>query len=128
MMRKEGAMKNKSEAAGLAAQKCKPCEGGTVPLSREKAAAYLSEVKEWSLAEGGKAIRASYLMKNFVAAVGLINRVADLAEADDHHPDVHLTGYRNLEIVLSTHAIGGLSENDFILAAKISALPKELKK
>jgi 4a-hydroxytetrahydrobiopterin dehydratase len=63
-----------------------------------------------------------------MAAVKFINSVAEIAEKEDHHPDVHLTGYRNLKIDLSTHALGGLSENDFILAAKINELPIELKK
>ncbi len=66
-------------------------------------------------------------MKDFLAAVALIRRLADVAEEQDHHPDVHLTGYRRLSLVLSTHSIGGLSENDFILAAQIEALPKTLK-
>ena len=65
-------------------------------------------------------------MKNFAAAVEFITDITDIAEAENHHPDLHLTGYRNLAIELWTHAIGGLSENDFILAAKIDALPKSL--
>ena len=52
----------------------------------------------------------------------LVNRIAELAEADGHHPDLHITGYRNLKVDLTTHAIGGLSENDFILAAKINKI------
>ena len=63
--------------------------------------------------------------KNFVKMMECVNRIADLAEAEGHHPDLHLTGYRNLKIELTTHAIGGLSENDFILAAKIDALLAE---
>ena len=63
-----------------------------------------------------------------MAAVDLINRIAKIAESENHHPDLHVTSYRNLKIDLSTHALGGLTENDFILAAKINALPKELKK
>ena len=54
--------------------------------------------------------------------MALIDKIAPLAEADDHHPDLHLTGYKRLLIELSTHAIGGLSENDFILAAKINEI------
>ena len=67
-------------------------------------------------------------MKDFLSAVQFIQDIAQVAEADDHHPDLHLTGYRKLRVELSTHAIGGLSENDFILAAKIEQLPKELKR
>jgi 4a-hydroxytetrahydrobiopterin dehydratase len=66
-------------------------------------------------------------MKNFLAAIKFIIKVAQVAEANNHHPDLHLTGYRNLRINLSTHAISGLSENDFILAANINQLPVELK-
>ena len=62
-----------------------------------------------------------------MAAVGFINKIAAIAEGEDHHPDLRLTGYRKLRIDLSTHAIGGLSENDFILAAKINEVPVELK-
>jgi len=66
-------------------------------------------------------------MKGFLSAVEFIEKIAQVAEAEDHHPDLHLTGYRKLAIELSTHAIGGLSENDFILAAKIDQLPRQLK-
>lgn len=66
-------------------------------------------------------------MKDFVAAVALISRIKDAAEAADHHPDLHLTGYRSLAVELSTHSIGALSEKDFRLAAKIDKLPKKLK-
>jgi 4a-hydroxytetrahydrobiopterin dehydratase len=66
-------------------------------------------------------------MEDFVAAVELIGKIKDVAEADDHHPDLHLTSFRKLMVELSTHAIGGLSENDFIVAAKIEKLPKKLK-
>ena len=66
-------------------------------------------------------------MKDFMAAIALINSIAEIAEKEDHHPDLHLTGYRNLRIELSTHSIGGLCENDFILAAKINELPKQIK-
>lgn len=67
-------------------------------------------------------------MKNFMAAVSLIRRIASLAEAADHHPDLHLTGYRRLKIELTTHSEGGLTKKDFSLAAKIERLPKKLKK
>ena len=75
----------------------------------------------------GPALRQEFLMKDFLAAVRFMQAIAQVAETEDHHPDIHLTGYRRLSIELSTHSIGGLSENDFILAAKIDALPRELK-
>lgn len=112
----------------LTAKKCEPCEGKTQPFSPQDAAEYLRKVPGWHASEDSKMITRQWTMKNFMAAVAFINNVAKIAESDQHHPDIHLTGYRNLKIILSTHAIGGLSENDFILAAKINELPAELKK
>ncbi len=113
----------------LAQRKCAPCEGGAEPLPASAAQALLADLRGWELVDlparlrraqaGGKAIRKIVKCKDFLDAVGLIQRIAPIAEAEDHHPDLHLTGYRKLTIELSTHAIGGLSENDFILAAKI---------
>lgn len=106
----------------LIRQKCVPCEGGTLPLPANEIEVYLHGLPNWHLAEGGMAIQAEHLMKDFVSAVKQIRKIARLAEKEGHHPDLHLTGYRHLSIVLSTHAIGGLSVNDFILAAKIDRL------
>ena len=105
----------------LAGRKCRPCEGGVEPLPLSAAQALLADLQGWQVVEG-KAIRKTVTCKDFLGAVALIQRIAPIAEADDHHPDLHLTGYRRLTIELSTHAIGGLSENDFILAAKIDQL------
>ena len=115
-------MKNK-----LSEKKCVPCEGSASALSQDAARSYLAGLKDWRLSEDAKSIRAEYPMKDFMAAVLLINQIAEIAEREDHHPDIHLAGYRKLAIELTTHAIGGLSENDFILAAKIDELPKALK-
>ena len=106
----------------LVKRHCEPCEGKTSPLGRDEAQGYMSQVKEWQLSGDAKSISRDLLCGNFVAAVEFINRVKDIAEAEDHHPDLHLTGYKKLRIELSTHAIGGLSENDFIVAAKINEL------
>ena len=106
---------------------CQPCEGGVEPLSRAQAEQYLGVLDHWTLSLDAKDISKQFVMRDFLAAVELINTIAQTAEAEDHHPDVHLTGYRTLAIHLSTHAIQGLSQNDFILAAKIDALPKTLK-
>ena len=111
----------------LAQRKCKSCEGGVRPFDQEQALSYLKEIPGWKLSTDEKAIFVDYLMKDFLAAVDLVDCIAPIAEAEDHHPDIHLTGYRKLRIELSTHAIGGLSENDFILAAKINQLSKNLK-
>ena len=110
-----------SSGGSLAQRKCKPCEGGVEPLPLGAAQTLLQDVKGWELADG-KAIRKTVKCKDFLDAVALIQKIAPVAEAEDHHPDLHLTGYRKLTIELSTHAIGGLSENDFILAAKIDQL------
>ena len=75
----------------------------------------------------GQRIRKDWKVKNFMAGIEFFNRCAAVAEADGHHPDLHLEGYRNVAVELWTHAIGGLSQNDFILAAKIDQLPIELK-
>lgn len=105
----------------LSARKCKPCEGGVKPLPASAAQILLRDVKDWELVDGER-IRKTVKCKDFLDAVGLIQKIAPVAEAEDHHPDLHLTSYRKLTIELSTHAIGGLSENDFILAAKIDQL------
>ena len=105
----------------LTQRKCQPCEQGTPPLSPAQAQTLAAQLSGWEIVEG-KLLRKQLTLADFMAAVRLIARIAEVAEADDHHPDLHLTGYRRLTIELSTHAIGGLSENDFILAAKIDAL------
>lgn len=105
----------------LIQRKCKPCEGEVEPLPPSAVAALLKDVKDWELVEN-KTLRKTITCKNFLDAVHLIQRIAPIAEAEDHHPDLHLTRYKQLTVELSTHAIGGLSENDFILAAKIDQL------
>lgn len=74
--------------------------------------------------DDGKALRRTYELSGFAAAVALVNAVAARAEAADHHPDLHLTGYRRLEVVLTTHSAGRVTEKDYRLAAEIEALPK----
>jgi len=108
-------------------KKCRSCEGGVEPLSVSQAEVYLKALPGWQLSADGTTLSKSFVMKGFAEAVQLIDAICGVAEAEDHHPDLHLTGYRKLMIQLSTHAIKGLSENDFILAAKIEALPKALK-
>ena len=108
-------------AEPLAGRTCKPCEGGAQPLPESAARALLRDVQGWEIIEG-KAIRKTVTCKNFLEAIALMQRIAPIAETEDHHPDLHLTRYKRVTIELSTHAIGGLSENDFILAAKIDQL------
>lgn len=109
-------------AAELNSKKCLPCEGGVEACTLEDSQKQLSHLPHWHLSVDGKWIHRKLIFKNFVQAVSCVNKIAELAEAEAHHPDLHLTGYRNLEIAISTHAIDGLSENDFILASKIDTL------
>lgn len=111
----------------LSQRKCQPCEGGVKPLNAQEATKYVETVQGWLLNNNSTGIFRIFRMKNFMAAVKFIQLIAEVAESENHHPDIHLTGYRNLRVELSTHAIDGLSENDFILAAKINELPAELK-
>ena len=113
-------------ATELTAKKCKPCEGGVEPCSVEFAKSQLDSLNDWELSSEGRMISRKWKLKNFVQAMKLLNAAADVAEEDQHHPDLHLTGYRNVQIDLMTHAIGGLSENDFIVAAKIDAAAEKL--
>lgn len=106
-------------ATDLKQKHCRPCEGGVPALSAAEVHEHLSAVPQWKLTADGKRIRREWRVKNFATALDFFRRVGEIAEAEDHHPDLHLTGYRNVAIELSTHALGGLSENDFILAAKI---------
>jgi 4a-hydroxytetrahydrobiopterin dehydratase len=114
-------------ATGLAGKRCQPCEGGVPPLAAEQVREHLAALPQWKLSDDGKRIRREWRVKDFAAALDFFYRVGQVAEEEDHHPDLHLTGYRNVVIEIWTHAVGGLSENDFILAAKVDTLPVELK-
>ena len=112
----------------LVQKKCVPCEGGIPPLTAAEAEALLGRVEGWTLSHEGARIRRDWTAKNFQAAIDFFVKIAALAEQEGHHPDLHLEGYRNVTVELWTHAIGGLSENDLILAAKINQLPISLKR
>ncbi len=100
----------------LAEQKCEPIQSGTSPLSDKEAEALLLQIPSWSL--GDNDILRDFKFKDFRQAMVFVNRVADIANEQDHHPDI-LISYNKVRITLSTHKIGGLSMNDFILAARI---------
>lgn len=121
-------MSTATTASDLTGRRCAPCEGGIPKLSAEQVKDYLAKVPAWKQTGDGQRIGREWRVKDFTTALDFFNRVGQIAEQEDHHPDLHLTGYRNVAIELSTHAIKGLSENDFILAAKIDQLPVELKK
>ncbi|HEY7154647.1 MAG TPA: 4a-hydroxytetrahydrobiopterin dehydratase [Gemmataceae bacterium] len=114
-------------ATELTRKHCQACEGGVPALNAEQVREYLAAVTRWRPSDEGRRIRREWRVKDFPTALDFFARVGQVAETEDHHPDLHLTGYRNVAIELSTHAVGGLTENDFILAAKIDQLPVELK-
>lgn len=111
----------------LVQKKCLPCEGGVPKYTLAEAQSQLTKLDGWRLTHDGERIRKDWVVKNFLAGMDFFGKVAEVAEADGHHPDLHLESYRKVAIELYTHAIGGLSENDFILAAKIDQLPIKLK-
>jgi 4a-hydroxytetrahydrobiopterin dehydratase len=106
----------------LAQQKCKPCEGGVDPCPLSFSKDQLAELPGWELTHDGQRIRKDWRVSDFLTALKFFNAVGEVAEEDGHHPDLHLESYRNVWIEIWTHAIGGLSENDFILAAKIDKI------
>jgi 4a-hydroxytetrahydrobiopterin dehydratase len=112
----------------LVAGHCKACEGGVAKYTPLEAAEQLAALSGWQMTDDGLRIYKDWQMQDFMAGIDFFYKVATLAEAESHHPDLHLEGYRNLRIELWTHAISGLSENDFILAAKIDRLPIRLRK
>lgn len=120
-------MATSTATSDLQKKHCVPCEGGIAPLARDKVADLLKSVPRWKVASDQKSIRREWNAEDFSAALDFLNRVGEIAENEGHHPDLHLTGYRNVAIELSTHAVRSLTENDFILAAKIDALPLALK-
>lgn len=110
-------------ATPLAERHCVACEPGTPTLSREDIDRHLQELPGWSVvqAEGHLQLARTFKFKGFIRGVELVDRIAPIAEAEGHHPDLLLT-YGALRVSLWTHAAGGLTDNDFILAAKIDQL------
>ncbi len=107
----------------LTKQHCVPCEGGTKPFSKKEANEYLKAVTDWELlSDKPTKIERKFTFKNFKEALSFINKVGVLAESEGHHPDIFLHNYKKVDITLYTHSIGGLSVNDFIMAAKINQL------
>jgi len=106
-------------AADLAHRKCKPCEGGVSPLKPEEISQLLMQLKGWESRDN--VIAKTYEFKNYYQTMAFVNAVAWVAHREDHHPDMTV-GYQQCKVSYSTHAIGGLSENDFICAAKLDAL------
>ena len=103
----------------LATRHCRPCEGGMAPLSLTETEEYLAGVSGWERVQGVIAKRFEF--KNYCQTMGFVNAVAWIAQSQGHHPDLEVS-YRSCRVSYTTHAIGGLSENDFICAAKVDAL------
>lgn len=104
----------------LNSKKCLPCEGLSHKMTRVEILPWMGELKGWEIALDDKSISKQWVLKNFVEAVSAIQHITQIAEAELHHPDLHLTRYKNLKVVLYTHALDGITENDLILAAKIN--------
>ncbi len=104
-------------ATGLADRKCVPCQGGTPPLTRAQFAPLLAQLEGWQVEDDRMLVKV-YRFKNFVEAVGFVNAITPVAEAENHHPDLHVS-WGQVRVDLWTHKIKGLSEADFVMAAKI---------
>jgi len=108
----------------LAERKCKPCEGGIPPLARPAAEQLLGQLdRGWQLDAAAHSIRREFAFKDFYRTMSFVNAVAHLANFEDHHPDLEI-GYNYCRILFTTHAVKGLSENDFICAAKVDRIPR----
>ena len=105
----------------LAQRRCRPLPAGTPALAAAACQAYLGELPGWTLAAGR--LRGAFRFPDFAQALAFVNAIGALAEAEDHHPDLTLS-WGKVGVELWTHSVEGLSENDFILAAKIEALPR----
>lgn len=106
-------------ACDLTSRKCKPCEGGVAPLTSSEIDNLLKQLSGWEYANG--VIAKTYRFKDYHQTVAFVNATAWISHREDHHPDLSV-GYNRCRVEYHTHAIGGLSENDFICAAKIDAL------
>jgi 4a-hydroxytetrahydrobiopterin dehydratase len=111
-------------ASGLAAKSCVPCRGGIPPLTEAQARELLENTPDWRLEEKGTRLARRFEFEDFKKAIEFVNRVAEIAEAEGHHPDFAIH-WNKVDLVLWTHTIGALHENDFIVAAKIDRLLQE---
>lgn len=106
----------------LSDQKCIPCEVGGEPLKPGEVAHYAKDVPNWNVSADNKKISRNFKFKNFVQSLAFVNAVGKLAESEGHHPDISIS-YNKVTLELITHEMGGLSVNDFIIAAKIDKIP-----
>lgn len=104
--------------------KCVPCEGGVVALERLQAQTLLLQTPGWVLTPESRAISRHYQFKNFKQALAFVNKVGEIAEKEGHHPDITF-GWGYVQLLFTTHSIGGLHNNDFIMAGKVNALDEK---
>lgn len=109
----------KNVAQDLSGRRCKPCEGGVAPLARQEIDRLLAQLEGWECSEN--VIWKQYSFKNYYQTMAFVNATAWISHREDHHPDLTV-GYNTCRVEYTTHAIGGLSDNDFICAAKLDAL------
>ncbi len=113
-----------SNTTPLTEKKCQPCEGGMEPLKADVAKALVGQVPGWTISTDGSTLTRRFEFKGFYKTMAFINAMAWIANRENHHPDFE-AGYNHCLVNFTTHAIGGLSENDFICAAQINALVEE---
>lgn len=102
----------------LSEKKCEPCEGGVDPLTRDQFSVYLEQLPDWQVLDDKK-IEKDFQFKDFPQALAFVNKVGAVAEEEGHHPDIFVHDWNKVKISLWTHAIGGLSINDFVVASKV---------
>jgi 4a-hydroxytetrahydrobiopterin dehydratase len=101
---------------------CQPCEGGVDPLARDQFSQYLDQVTQWTVTDNDTKIEREFTFADFNHALAFVNKVAEIAEDEGHHPDIFMHNWNKVRITLWTHAIGGLSINDFVVASKIDRI------
>jgi 4a-hydroxytetrahydrobiopterin dehydratase len=110
-------------SAPLAERRCKPCEGGMPPLTATEAERLLGQLSpEWALSGNARAISRKFAFRDFYRTMSFVNALAHIANVEDHHPDLAV-GYNYCHVTFTTHAVKGLSENDFVCAAKVDLIP-----
>jgi 4a-hydroxytetrahydrobiopterin dehydratase len=105
----------------LSSNTCVPCQGGAPPLTFEAASTLITRVPRWELSADAKRLFRRFVFEDFAESIAFVNRVAEVAESQGHHPDIEIH-WNLVELTLWTHKIGGLHENDFVLAARIDDL------
>ncbi len=106
----------------LKTRHCVPCEGGIDPLTRAEFAGYLEQIVDWQVKDSDKKIEREFQFRDFPEALKFVNSVGEIAEDEGHHPDIYLYSWNKVRITLYTHAIGGLSINDFVVASRVDRI------